>query len=288
MSLDTRKNKPSPLFATVLYFVEFIIQSIELSTVCIFDSFFFFSESQPQPSKIIVACLSNLQRVNLGCAAGTALQAAVGWQKAIGATATRTRIFVKRDDRCNDVYGGNKVRKLEYLLGEALQRNASSVLTFGAFGSNHALATSIHAKSVGLRCTVLLVDQVYTPMVANTLRWHALLGTEIVSAVGLTFSEIDALADRCSDERTYRIAWGGSSTLGSFGFVDAATWWRIDRREGARLPARRHDGYDCRFGGRPCVMRRASGAQHRADRCESRTAQRRDEERHRVDGTRRD
>ena len=122
------------------------------------------------------------------------------------------------------VYGGNKVRKLEYLLGDALQRGCDAVVTFGAAGSNHALATAIYARQVGLVCHAVLTDQVQTPWVANTLRWHALLGTRLWPAAGFAETQTAALALRASHpsgpDRLYEVAWGGSSPLGSLGFVD--------------------------------------------------------------------
>ena len=64
-------------------------------------------------------------------------------------------LFVKRDDLSSDLYGGNKVRKLEFLLADAINTKAKSVLTFGCAGSNHALATSIYAKKLGLKAQCL-------------------------------------------------------------------------------------------------------------------------------------
>ena len=56
-------------------------------------------------------------------------------------------------------YGGNKPRKLEFLLGDALARGARTVITFGALGSNHALATAICGRRLGLRVVLILVPQ---------------------------------------------------------------------------------------------------------------------------------
>jgi len=57
-------------------------------------------------------------------------------------------LFIKRDDLTGKIYGGNKIRKLEFILGEALRKGAKEVITFGAAGSNHALATAIYARQV--------------------------------------------------------------------------------------------------------------------------------------------
>ncbi|MGO9585723.1 MAG: 1-aminocyclopropane-1-carboxylate deaminase/D-cysteine desulfhydrase [Limisphaerales bacterium] len=68
-------------------------------------------------------------------------------------------LYLKRDDLSGTVYGGNKVRKLEFLLGDALRRNAKEVITFGFAGSNHALATALYANRLGLGSTSLLLPQ---------------------------------------------------------------------------------------------------------------------------------
>jgi len=132
---------------------------------------------------------------------------------------------IKRDDQTGLIYGGNKVRKLEYLFGDALHRGCDSVVTFGAVGSNHALATAIYATQLGLGCHAVMTEQPVTPYVAQTLRFHALLGTRLELAHG--HGESIDIADRLTAhhptgaERLYTIPWGGSSSLGSIGFVNA-------------------------------------------------------------------
>lgn len=151
----------------------------------------------------------------------TALEPAGRFGAAIGAPG----LLMKRDDISGPVYGGNKVRKLEYLLADALDRGCDAVLTFGAAGSNHALATSVYAKQVGLACHAVLTDQVRTPWVATTLRWHRLLGTNIVTAKDRADVQAQAAHLRethaTSPARLYEVPWGGSSPTGSLGFVDA-------------------------------------------------------------------
>ena len=68
-------------------------------------------------------------------------------------------LWIKRDDRSSPVYGGNKVRKLEFIIGRVKEKGYKSVVTFGATGTNHGVATSIYCKQHGLDCTVLLFDQ---------------------------------------------------------------------------------------------------------------------------------
>lgn len=136
------------------------------------------------------------------------------------------RLWIKRDDRCARPYGGNKVRKLEHLLADALDKGCDAVLTYGAVGSNHALATSIYAHRLGLGCYAVMTPQVKTPQVERALRYHALLGTRLISAKG--FNETAAARDDVmaghptGGDKVYDIWWGGSSWLGATGFVNAA------------------------------------------------------------------
>ena len=68
-------------------------------------------------------------------------------------------LYIKRDDLSGKVYGGNKIRRLEFLLGHALRAKVKEVLTFGYAGSNHALATAIYAQQVGLKSISMLMPQ---------------------------------------------------------------------------------------------------------------------------------
>lgn len=135
-------------------------------------------------------------------------------------------LLVKRDDLSGRTYGGNKVRKLEYLLADAAARDCDAVLTFGSVGSNHALATSVHARQLGLACYAVLLDQPPTPKVEPILRWHLALGTRLVHAPSFAQSGPAAAAAMAAHpggaDRVYEIPWGGSNWLGSVGFVAAA------------------------------------------------------------------
>lgn len=79
------------------------------------------------------------------------------------------RLYIKRDDLSGSLYGGNKVRKLEFLLAEALRADSREVITFGFAGSNHALATAIYARQLGLACTSMLMPQVNAHYVRRNL-----------------------------------------------------------------------------------------------------------------------
>ena len=77
----------------------------------------------------------------------------------LGAAIGLDRLFMKRDDLSGDMYGGNKVRMLEFLLGSALQRNAREVMTIGYAGSNQALALALYADRLGIKSSSYLLPQ---------------------------------------------------------------------------------------------------------------------------------
>jgi 1-aminocyclopropane-1-carboxylate deaminase/D-cysteine desulfhydrase-like pyridoxal-dependent ACC family enzyme len=133
-------------------------------------------------------------------------------------------LWVKRDDLTAGDYGGNKIRKLEFLLAAAQQNNSTTVITFGGLGSNHALATSINCKKLGLNCVAILTPEPPTNTVRRTLRYHQLLGTRI--EIAHNYAETRAVADSVREsigaQFCYEIPFGGSSWLGALGFVDAA------------------------------------------------------------------
>ena len=135
-------------------------------------------------------------------------------------------LTIKADDQSATLYGGNKVRKLEYLLADAQARQCDSLLTFGSAGSNHALATAIYARRLGLRCVAILTDQPQTDYVAATLRYHARLGTQLIHAGGyhetVAAYEAAVASHPTGPDRLYKVTWGGSSWLGATGFVAAA------------------------------------------------------------------
>lgn len=153
------------------------------------------------------------------------LPSAVERAPALGAAIGLPGLLLKRDDVSGGAYGGNKVRKLEFLLGDAMARGCDAVLTYGAAGSNHALATAIYAHQLGLGCYAVLTDQVPTPYVDGTLRYLALLGARMLPTPG--FFEAQALAAEIQrahptgPARVCEITWGGSSWLGTAGFVAA-------------------------------------------------------------------
>jgi D-cysteine desulfhydrase len=134
-------------------------------------------------------------------------------------------LAVKRDDLTSTSYGGNKVRKLDFLLGKALDEGCTTVLTFGAYGSNHALATAVHARALGLEPHVVLSPQAPGPFAARTLLAHAALGTTIHLVDGWDGRREAVWAKQALVERDgvapYVIPMGGTNALGAVGYVNA-------------------------------------------------------------------
>lgn len=140
--------------------------------------------------------------------------------------AARGTLFVKRDDRSCPLYGGNKPRKLEFLLGRALARGTRTLVTTGGLGTNHGLAMTILGRAVGIGAVLVLVDQPATPSVRETLRLQCAYGAtqlaarNVAGAVVLTLGAL--VASTLRGERPQLVPTGGSSALGDVGFVSAA------------------------------------------------------------------
>jgi L-cysteate sulfo-lyase len=140
------------------------------------------------------------------------------------------RLWIKRDDCTGLAGGGNKTRKLEYLLAEALESGAGSVLTAGAVQSNHARQTAAAAAKLGLDCHLLLQQEVQgmdanyarggNILVDRLCRAHAHFlprDTDMETALESLASEL-----RTQGKRPYVIPVGGSSPRGSLGYVRCA------------------------------------------------------------------
>jgi 1-aminocyclopropane-1-carboxylate deaminase/D-cysteine desulfhydrase-like pyridoxal-dependent ACC family enzyme len=134
-------------------------------------------------------------------------------------------LWIKRDDRCATPYGGNKVRKLEFLLADAIRRGHESVFTFGVAGSNHALATAIYAGQFGLEAHLLLTPQSNSSFVGRNLRMGYWAGARQIhcrtEADARRQARLLELRGRSGLPAPYRIPGGGSSPLGVVGFVNA-------------------------------------------------------------------
>ena len=137
------------------------------------------------------------------------------------------RVFMKQDGLGGTVYGGNKIRKLEFLLGEALAEGHRSVITYGAIGSNHALATAICCRQLGLRAISILAPQQPSEHVRKNILMQHAVGAEL--HLCNDFTEFPAATERvvelCRKGEgidPYIIPAGGTNATGALGFVEAA------------------------------------------------------------------
>jgi len=155
-----------------------------------------------------------------------------------GTDSGRRRIAVKHDDQSSARYGGNKIRKLEYIFHRARERGAHRIATFGAVGSNHALATAIFARDCGFDCTCFLGAQKRTPNIGRTLNMHRRIGTELVR-FGASRDQLGILRRYLHGRRAWVVPMGGSSWLGAVGFVNAGfeLGHQVDTQE-VTMPAR--------------------------------------------------
>ncbi len=140
---------------------------------------------------------------------------------ALALAGMRLEIWVKRDDLTGDAYGGNKLRKLEYLLHRVRQRERRLVGTFGTAASNHALATAICCRRLALPCVCFLSHQRVTPGAGRVLNMHAKIGTALVPFGGEYAERLRTLREHLWHRGAGVIPAGGSSWLGTVGYVEA-------------------------------------------------------------------
>lgn len=133
-------------------------------------------------------------------------------------------IFIKRDDLTGsgDLYGGNKVRKLEFLMADAVQKGAKEIVTFGCVGTNHGLATACYAKKLGFRCTLMLKHQPNSPVVRQNLLLDHYFNADIRLFSNNKERQIALDWLLATNGYMYFFPTGGSVPLGSLGFVNAA------------------------------------------------------------------
>jgi D-cysteine desulfhydrase len=132
-------------------------------------------------------------------------------------------ILVKREDLCSATYGGNKVRKLEFLLADAKRKGAKRLITVGAAGSHHALATAVHGRAHGFDVSLVLFPQPLTQHVADILMMDQAMGAEIRWTPRLEMVPLAMLRARMAyrGRGSYVVAAGGSDSIGTLGWVDA-------------------------------------------------------------------
>jgi D-cysteine desulfhydrase len=139
-------------------------------------------------------------------------------------------LYIKRDDLLGLAGGGNKTRKLEFLVADALAKGADTLITCGAVQSNHCRLTLAAAAKEGLKCRLVLEERVANSYDANASGNNflfRLLGVEDVTVVraGVDLAaEMQKVADQVAalGRRAYIIPGGGSNALGALGYVSCA------------------------------------------------------------------
>jgi D-cysteine desulfhydrase family pyridoxal phosphate-dependent enzyme len=134
------------------------------------------------------------------------------------------KILVKRDDQTGLAFGGNKTRKLEFLVAEALEQGAQTLITGGALQSNHCRQTAAAAARFGLDCILVLNGDLPDRPSANLLL-DQMFGAEIVTIADRALRDQtlqQTFAKAVSDARKpYLVAYGGSSPTGALGYAFA-------------------------------------------------------------------
>lgn len=156
----------------------------------------------------------------------TPLEFLPNFSKALGGP----NIYIKRDDLLGLTSGGNKTRKLEFLMQDALDQGADTIITCGAVQSNHCRLTLAAAVKEGLKCRLVLEERVkdsYNPEASgNNFLFHV-LGVEKVSVVAGGSNMLEAMqkvADELAAEgrKGYIVPGGGSNPIGTLGYVACA------------------------------------------------------------------
>jgi len=149
-------------------------------------------------------------------------------------------LWVKRDDMTSGAAAGNKIRKLEYLMADALSQGATSVITCGGEQSNHARATAVVARGLGLAPFLLLRtnDPTRPPRDTGNLLLDRLCGAEVRFITPAQYRQrSELMAELASElrsrgERPYVIPEGGSNGIGSFGYITAVEELAAQRASG--------------------------------------------------------
>lgn len=132
----------------------------------------------------------------------------------------RDDVWMKRDDLVSPLYGGNKVRRYEYVLADALHEGARRIVTAGGLASTQATATAVFAHALGLPLRVHLFDQAVTRFAKAALLADASLGADLVYGGSIPRTMWNAYWDQ-REKGSYFILPGAPTPLANVGYVDA-------------------------------------------------------------------
>jgi D-cysteine desulfhydrase len=137
------------------------------------------------------------------------------------------KVYIKRDDKDHHIYGGNKLRKFEFIFGEIMKKKKKGVITYGGIGTNHGVACAIIAKELGLKCHLFLSLQPLTWHVQRSLLLYDYFGAKLHFTKMFELGLLKGLVFRLFHPKYYLMSIGGSpllgigSPLGSIGFINA-------------------------------------------------------------------
>lgn len=139
-------------------------------------------------------------------------------------------LWIKRDDCTGLAGGGNKTRKLEFLMGDAVQKGADTIITQGATQSNHARQTAAIATKMGMECHILLEDRTGSKDIEYNYNGNVLLDQLFGASLSQFPADTDmnkAMAElaeklKAQGKKPYIIPGGGSNVVGALGYVNAA------------------------------------------------------------------
>ena len=133
----------------------------------------------------------------------------------------RDDVWMKRDDLISPLYGGNKIRRYEFLLAEAVARGATSIVTAGGLASTQVTATAVFGRALGLPVRAVLFDQPVTAFARTALLSDVSAGAELVYGGGLARTAWRVLREKRRAEGSYLILPGAADPLSNLGYVDA-------------------------------------------------------------------
>ncbi|MBM3156987.1 MAG: pyridoxal-phosphate dependent enzyme [Chloroflexi bacterium] len=137
------------------------------------------------------------------------------------------RLYIKCDDLSGKIYGGNKVRKLEFILGQALRDDVKELLILGLIGNRQAVATTVYSHQLGMKCVCMMIPAPVDRQVRRNLLLTHSCGAELHYQPKISLLVLDAIYQLLR----HKLQWGsfprflsgkGFSILGAIGYVNAA------------------------------------------------------------------
>jgi D-cysteine desulfhydrase len=133
----------------------------------------------------------------------------------------RDDLWMKRDDLVSPLYGGNKIRRYEHVLADALDRGAKCIVTAGGLASTQVTATALFGKALGLPVHAVLFDQPMTTFGRKAMLMDTAAGAELVYGGGFVSTAIRTALALRRHEKSYLILPGAANPLANLGYIDA-------------------------------------------------------------------